>query len=165
MSNVQIWLINSKREFFIELYNSHFLKTRINAFFHMWSLQEGGGAIYCKMFFWCNSTTSFKDRIHPRRLSHFKKNATVLNVHRLNHMLKEKRWADPTIGKKREQCGRGRERERSLSWLLYPNRVSGLSENLTFNTGKSLTHMWQLQFHKSNTNIDFPFALLLKITS
>lgn len=40
-----------KREFFIEFYNSHFLKTRINAFFHMWSLQErGGGAIYCKCF-------------------------------------------------------------------------------------------------------------------
>lgn len=30
------------REFSIELYHSHFLKTRINAFFHMWSLQEGG---------------------------------------------------------------------------------------------------------------------------
>lgn len=39
-----------KREFFIELYNSHFLKTRINAFFHMWSLQEGGGAFTVNVF-------------------------------------------------------------------------------------------------------------------
>lgn len=37
-----------KREFFIEPYNSHFLKTRIYAVFHMWSLQEEGGAAYCK---------------------------------------------------------------------------------------------------------------------
>lgn len=48
--NIQIWSLIIKRGFFIELYNSHFLKTRINAFFHMWSLQEGGGAIYCKCF-------------------------------------------------------------------------------------------------------------------
>lgn len=38
----------TKREFYIELYSSHFLKTRINAFFHMWSLQEEEGVIYCK---------------------------------------------------------------------------------------------------------------------
>lgn len=37
-----------KREFLIELFNFHFLKTRTNAFFYMWSLQEGGGAVYCK---------------------------------------------------------------------------------------------------------------------
>lgn len=37
---IAIWLFSETREF-SELYSSGFLKTRIRAFFHMWSTQEG----------------------------------------------------------------------------------------------------------------------------
>lgn len=42
--NIQIWLINNKKGVFHRTLQLSFPQTSINAFFHMWSLQERGGS-------------------------------------------------------------------------------------------------------------------------
>lgn len=59
----------------------------------------------------------------------------MLNVHRPNHMPKEKKDELTPQFKNRE-----RERERDLI-ASFQNGLSSISENLAFNIGKSLTGM------------------------
>lgn len=100
------------------------------------------------------------------RLSHiFKKNATALNVHRLNHMPKEKDELIPGLENK------PREGWCVWGWDLgvnhiasHQNELCGMSKNLAFNSGKSLTDVLQSLFHKSYAN-RFPLCLAFKAMS
>lgn len=100
------------------------------------------------------------------RLSHFfKKNATALNVHRVNHMPKEKDELDSSIRKQTERGGVGVGLGVGVNHIAsHQNGLCVMSKNLAFNSGKSLTDMLQSLFHKSNAN-RFPLCLAFKATS
>ena len=101
------------------------------------------------MPFWCNSTTSFKERIHPSLSHFFKKNATTLNVHRLNPRLgREEELLPPG-----ENIGSGRGRGlRAPSSEQIKRHTSKFD---LWHKGKSDIFLTSL-FHKSYANTDFP---------
>lgn len=136
-----------KREFFTELYNSHFLKTRINAFFHMWSLQEGGGEPFTVNAFLMQFYHLFQrgnSSKKPQSLLQEKCHCTEHTQAESPARGEEQSWSHQ---EKTGRSGRGRDRTASSS--------EQMSQNVAFIQEKSDTSITSL-LCKSDANTNFP---------